>query len=554
MSYDIGPRIGIEGEKEFRDAIAKINTGLKTLDTEMEKVASRYEKGDKSVEALTSRNVVLNKEIDEQRKKLDTLQKYLGEATKKYGENSQETQRLQQSTNKAEAALNGMERELKENNTAIDAAKKKSGELGNEQDALKGKSVGLGDALNGVASKLGISIPDGAKNSLNSMATLNTGMLASAGIIAGVAVAVYKVIDALGKMAEKQAVAADKVNTMSIVTNVGTDTLQEFQYASEQVDVSVEMFTGSLTKLTNTMDTARKGNKDTADAYNRLGISITDSSGQLRNAEDVFWDVIDALGSVQSASERDALAMDIMGKSAQDLNPLIKIGSDGFNDLAQRAHEMGYVLSAESLSALQALDDQMKDTKNTTEALSKAVSVEAAPAFTDLNAAWQAFNQSLMGASSMGSIFDPLIEAASTLLNLLAMLNSSIGMVFSSPGSAEMLMFTRSYDSAWSNIEEMGERKYGQNATGTDYWAGGWSLVGERGPELINIPPAQIFSAAESEAMTRNAAALQLMGGDSYSYGGSTNITLTMDEYWFGRVSKLINQADSARQQRRAGR
>ena len=127
MAYDIGPRIGIEGEKQFRDAIKDINTHLKTLGTEMMAVTSKFNKNDNSVEALTAKNKVLNKQIEAQRQKLSELQKGLDAATQKYGENSRITQGWQQAVNRATAELNNMERELDDNRKAMN-------ELGNEME------------------------------------------------------------------------------------------------------------------------------------------------------------------------------------------------------------------------------------------------------------------------------------------------------------------------------------------------------------------------------------------------------------------------------------
>ena len=58
-------------------------------------------------------------------------------------------------------------------------------------------------------------------------------------------------------------------------------------------------------------------------AFQELGVSITDASGQLRDRQEVFYEVIDALGRIENVTERDAVAMDIFGRSAQELNPLI---------------------------------------------------------------------------------------------------------------------------------------------------------------------------------------------------------------------------------------
>ncbi len=122
MGYDIGPRIGIEGEKEYRQQIQQINTQQKTLATQMQAVTSAFDKNDKSMEALSAQNEILNKQVDLQKQKLAELQKGLAAAAEKYGENDRVTQGWQQSVNKATAELNALERELQDSNDAIQTA------------------------------------------------------------------------------------------------------------------------------------------------------------------------------------------------------------------------------------------------------------------------------------------------------------------------------------------------------------------------------------------------------------------------------------------------
>ena len=102
---------------------------------------------------------------------------------------------------------------------------------------------------------------------------------------------------------------------MSSTTGLSTDTLQELQYASEFVDVSVETVNGSMTKMIRTMGQARDGNKDLQKEYARLGVRYKEHDGELRDSEAVFYDVIDALGKIQNETERDAKAMEIFGCS-----------------------------------------------------------------------------------------------------------------------------------------------------------------------------------------------------------------------------------------------
>lgn len=121
MADDFGLRIGVEGEKEFKKALAEINQSFKVLGSEMKLVSSQFDKNDNSAQALSARNTVLNKEIDAQRQKVETLRSALQNAAESFGENDRRTQNWQIQLNNAEAALNGMERELSQNEQAIEA-------------------------------------------------------------------------------------------------------------------------------------------------------------------------------------------------------------------------------------------------------------------------------------------------------------------------------------------------------------------------------------------------------------------------------------------------
>lgn len=112
MAVDIGPRIGIDGEKEFRQQLQNINQQLRTLGSEMKAVTSAFDDGDQSEKALTAQTGVLNKQIDAQKQKLSQLQRGLDEATQKFGEADTRTLRWAQAVNDATADLNRMENQL----------------------------------------------------------------------------------------------------------------------------------------------------------------------------------------------------------------------------------------------------------------------------------------------------------------------------------------------------------------------------------------------------------------------------------------------------------
>ena len=92
MADNFGLKIGVEGEKEFKKSLSEINQSFKVLGSEMKLVESEFGKNESSIESLTAKNEVLNKQIDSQRDKIETLRKALENASASFGENDRRTQ------------------------------------------------------------------------------------------------------------------------------------------------------------------------------------------------------------------------------------------------------------------------------------------------------------------------------------------------------------------------------------------------------------------------------------------------------------------------------
>ena len=156
MGYDnFGLKIGIEGEREFKTALQDINQSFKVLGSEMMLATSHFDKNDKSVQALTSRNAVLNKEIDAQKGKIEVLKAALDNAASSFGENDKRTQNWQTQLNKAQAELNGMERELEESAEDADNLGDELEETGESAEGAESKFEKLGGVLKGIGAALG---------------------------------------------------------------------------------------------------------------------------------------------------------------------------------------------------------------------------------------------------------------------------------------------------------------------------------------------------------------------------------------------------------------
>ena len=362
---NINTKFTLSGEKEYKQAISEIGSGMKVLDSEMRKVSSAYAQNADSVEALNAKNDVLERKISTQAEKIEYLKAALQQSAEKYGEADKRTMQWQASLNNAEADLNSLNNQVEENKQKI---------------ADSGKEMGnLGDVVNGLTSKLGIQLPDGMKASMNAMGSLDAQSLALAGGFAAAAAAIIKVEKAMISMTKESAAFADNIITLSMQTGQSTQQLQEFSYATELIDVSVDTLQGSLTKLTNNMQDTMNGTGNAKASFEALGVSVTNADGSMRSANDVFYETIDALGQVKNETERDAMSMDIFGRSAQDLNPLIIQGSETLKAYAEEAHNMGYVLDDEALSALGAVDDAYQRLQKTQEGVKNQLAVEFAP-------------------------------------------------------------------------------------------------------------------------------------------------------------------------------
>lgn len=183
---------------------------------------------------------------------------------------------------------------------------------------------------------------------------------AAAAAMAAAGAAIVEVTKFLTDCTVSAAGFADEVLTMSTVTGIATDDLQAYMYAAELVDVSIDTLTGSMSKNIKSMTAAQDGTGAAAEAYAALGVSVTNADGSLRDGQEVYWELIDALGQVEDETTRDSLSMSILGKSAQDLNPLIEAGADRMQELAGQAEEAGYIMSGDTLEAFGEFDDQLQ--------------------------------------------------------------------------------------------------------------------------------------------------------------------------------------------------
>ncbi len=642
-------QIKLAGEQEYKAAVSEINSTLRRLDSELKKADAQFADNASSLEALSQKHSILSEKVSAQQKKVDELRKAVSEAesvqekaNKAFEKNAStldkssdeykemieslrkanvQADTWKTSLNNAEAALAKMQGELDANTDALKkmatpldkvrsafAATKEQGggvkevlaNLKDEFTLSTDSANGLGTALTDIAGHFGIQLPEGASKAASALNGINAGAALAVTGIGLLAAAIVKAEKALISMTKESAEYAKEIKTLSSVTGQSAESLQEFDYAAEMIGVSSDRIRDSLKETTNKMQEAATGTGDAYEAYNKLGVEITDVDGQLRSAEDVFYDTIDALGQMKNKTERDAIAMDLLSESAQELNPLIEIGSDGLKQYAQEAHSMGYVLDNEALTALTEVDDAYQRLQKSQEGAKNQLSAEFAPYLTEfyekitklIKDGGQALKDSGIVDSfgmlleTVGDIIAPtdqlssdtvpkLTEALRPLAEIMAGIADTIDFI---SGAATVLTtgiwdwdkwsggwkqmgkaagFGYSYGNGnntqtlkekweqtdvnratsangygqyyangkwYSNYEsylrdeweksgtgttfEYWKMQKGYNASGTDYWRGGRTLIGEYGPEEVVLPQGtRILTAQETR---------QSSGGDTF--------------------------------------
>ena len=380
-----GGTVKLTGESEYQKALADITGKLKVLNSEMKVVTSRYDKNDKSTENLSKQNDVLNKKIEEQKEKVDILSKALADAEQETGKNSSTSQKWQTELNNAQAELNKLVKNVNDNEKAMEQS----------ADATKENAESVED--------FGKEAEDSGKKAL-SLGDIIKANLISDAIKAGLSALVDGVKAVGSAMAESLSAGAeyaDNILTMSTVTGISTENLQKYNAVAELVDVSTETLTKSMAKNLKSMTSAQEGTGAMAEAYGKLGVSVTNADGSLRDSETVYWETIDALKNVTDETERDSIAMVLLGKSAQELNPLIAQGSEGIKALGDEAVKMGAVLSEDALNSLGAVDDEMQRFSSITSATSNLFASAFAPAISTL----------MGGVNDLGSSFNYLLSS-----------------------------------------------------------------------------------------------------------------------------------------------
>ena len=304
-------------------ALRQVNNETRTIDKELRNVDKALKFNPTSVELWRQKQQLLSQKINETKDKLDLLkQQQASMDASGVDKNSMEYQKLQREIIETESKLKTFEGQLKAvGNVNLKAASEQFKEWG-------GSLTEAGQKMQGLS-------------------------MAAAGVVA-----------ALAGISYKAGTNADDLNTLSKVYSINTGDLQKYAVAADLVDVSVEDIAKSHVKLEKSMYSANTGSKSMQEAFDKLGVSITDSNGELKSGDAVWQETIQKLGQMENETERDAIAMQLMGKSAANLNPLIADQGETYKNLTDtlKQYDLDFV-DQETLDKANEFNDSLDTMK-----------------------------------------------------------------------------------------------------------------------------------------------------------------------------------------------
>lgn len=488
---------------QFTGGITEVNRKMGILDAEFKLATEQAKNYGTETDQLGLKQEYLTQKIALQNQKVEEARRAYEAAANSQNASQKEIDNLEKKYLQESTTLEKLNGQLKTNDETI--------------TKLDKDTRSFGDEIRGLASTLGINVSP----AIEKLASKFDGINASVG---NAILGIGAIATAFVKCSKDVATFADDLLTLSAQTGIATDELQKMQYAADFVDVSVETMTGSMNKLTRTMSSARDGSKDASEAFKKLHIRITDGQGALRDSNDVFYETIDRLGQIKNETERDALAMKIFGKSAQELNPLIKAGSDRLKELGVEAENLGVILGEEDLEkagqfndALDRMGKVADGLKNSLglallpvltslfEALSKipvevlktiviiasAVAsilliVKAIKSVTDTGKAITGFFKNFdLAANKTTLIIIGVVAALIALATIIAVImgkSDDLSKSMAAIGNSTQEL-TKTVTGAQDNV-----KKVQNHADGVINYAGGKTWVGEAGPELVTLP------------------------------------------------------------------
>ena len=365
-----GLTIVIDGNTtKLSKSLEGVNKDIRETQNQLKDVESLLRMNPGNIELLRQKEELLNKAIGDTKEKLEKLK----EAQKQMDDSG---------VDKSSSQYQNLQREI----IATESSLKK---LQIQAEASNSSLIAISTAASNVA--------DGAENIASATSKMST--VATKGLTS--------LID-LGIAAGKD---ADDLLTLSKQTGLSTDALQKMSYASNLIDVDVSTITSSITKM-------RKNLINNEAIFEAIGVAVRDANGEYRTTEEIFNDVVVALGNIDNETERDTRAMQIFGNSADQLAGILDDGGAALKALGEEAENKGLIISEEDVAKAGEFNDQIDKLKAQVKGSFGQAAVRVAEAITPLLEKIATIIESL--SEKIANVSPQTIEIIGTVLAIIA--------------------------------------------------------------------------------------------------------------------------------------
>lgn len=361
MAVNIGPRIGIEGEAEYRKQINQIISTSKTLASEMKALTSSFDKNSKSLSDNAKQYKLLQEQVKNGEERVRELSTMLDKSKEKFGENAAQTQKWQQAVNSAQADLNKLKNELSSMPSSLDMIAAKFEEMGNKLQSIGSSISNLGTKL---TTSLTVPITAAATKAVTSFAEVDKTMQLTNATMGNTAEEAELLNSAMEKaaanstfgMAEAATAtlnfaragldAAEAANALAPAMNLAAGEGGDLETVSAGLVATINGFQGSFDEAGHYADVF-------ANACNNSALDVNSLSESLSVAAPIF-------NAAGYAIEDATLYMGTMANAGIDANTAANSLKTGFARLVKPAKEGAEAMEQLGIVVTNA-DGSMKD-------------------------------------------------------------------------------------------------------------------------------------------------------------------------------------------------
>lgn len=222
-------------------------------------------------------------------------------------------------------------------------------------------------------------INDAKREASNFGGALTNGLGAAAKVggaaIAAVGTASVALTKAVIDGASQTAEYGDNIDKMSQKLGISAEAYQEWDAILQHSGANIESMERGMVTLS-------KAAESGSDAFEKLGLTQEQVSSM--NQEELFAATISGLQDMESGTERTVLAQQLLGGSAKELGALLNTSAEDTEAMRQRVHELGGVMSDESVKAAAAYQDSLQDMQTAFSGLSRGLMSDFMPSITSV--------------------------------------------------------------------------------------------------------------------------------------------------------------------------